>query len=149
MSGIKDTVGNETTSNTISSISFNVDDEEASISNIKMKNLNPTVDGMNFFAKTGDTITITFTSNKILGKDPTVKLNDKDVTNIVTYDGQNYTCKINIDESFEEGTLELKITDVVSSTGRSDDTVYTNNNLTEGPVIYDKTPPSMEYVKKT
>ena len=79
--------------------------------------------------------------------DPIVRINGSDV-NSITHSGRNWTCKLIIDSSFAEGNLILYIGDVISINGRVSNITYGNNDLVEGPVYYDKTPPVVTYIKK-
>ena len=150
MQGTKDLVGNPTTVDVVSKVAFVIDDEEALITNIKMLNLNPPeiVSGEQLFVKTDGKVTITFTANKSLKSNPMVKVNGVNV-NSISRSGRNYTCTITIDSSFEEGTLVLYIGDVISANGKTSNITYSNADLIEGPVYYDKTNPIVEYITKT
>ena len=148
--GIVDAVGNETTQDIHSAMSFVIDDEEATITNITMLNVTPDskVPNEHLFVKTDGEVTVTFKTDKELKQNPVVRLNNTNME--VTKDGLNYTCKLIIDNSFEEGTLQLYIGDVVSKNGRISDKTYTNTDIStgNGPVYYDKTPPVLEYIPK-
>jgi hypothetical protein len=148
--GTEDAVGNATTSYTVSPMYFVVDDEEATITNIEMYNSSPDpkVPGEKYYVKTNGQVIVTFKTDKALKQDPVVRLNNVNM-DIQSAEG-SYYCRIYIDESFEEGPLQLYIGDVISDYGRASDRVYTNDDITpgKGPVIYDKTPPKVEYIPK-
>ena len=110
----------------------------------------PAVPSEQLFVKTDGTVTVLFKASKALGPDPVVKINGVSVDSIV-HSGLNYTCRIKINESFEEGILQLSITGVVSRQGKLSDRVYTNEDISDGqgPVYYDKTLPILEYDPKT
>ena len=151
MRGVEDFVGNATTDDVVSTMKFTIDDEQALLTNIKMLDLTPSpeVPEEKLFVKTDGEVTVTFTSDKLLRVDPIVRINGVDMTSI-THSGRNYTCKIRIDNTFEEGTLQLFIADVMSINGRVSDITYTNDDIVngEGPVYYDKTLPVLENIKK-
>lgn len=147
LEGVKDSVGNATTKAVCSNIYFSVDDIEVSITNIKMQDLAPVVANEYLFVKTNGVVTISFEADKKLGEDAVVTLNNKEV-NVQTTDGKKYIGAVEITDDFEEGTLQLKITNIVSETGKVNEKTYTNDDLTEGPVIYDKTVPVLEYISK-
>ena len=149
LKGIKDAAGNETTENVVCNMRFVIDDEPAVLSNIKMLDVTPSpeVPDEHLFVKTGGEVTVTFTASKDLAADPIVRINGVNVDSI-THSGRNWTCKITIDSSFKEGILELYIGDVVSINGRVSTTTYSNDDLVEGPVFYDKTLPVVNYIKK-
>ena len=148
--GIVDAVGNATTQNKVSSMAFVIDDEEAILTNITMLDVVPDskVPNEHLFVKTNGEVTVTFTTDKELKQNPVVRLNNVNME--VTKNGLNYTCKLTIDSSFDEGTLQLYIGDVVSINGRISERTYTNADITSGrgPVYYDKTPPVLEYIPK-
>ncbi len=164
--GTKDEAGNEVTNSyneqgysngTVHSVGFIVDDEKPQVKNIKMLDLTPAVAGEDpgdrLFIKTGETLTVTFTTTKILKANPIVRINGIDMTKItktdrVSANESDYTCTLVIDDTFTEGTLQLLITDVISANGRVGEEVYRNADLVEGPVYYDKTLPKLEYIKK-
>ncbi len=128
---------------------FVIDDEQARLSDIKMFNNTPPreVENERLFVKTGGEVTVTFTASKDLFTDPIVRINGADV-NSITHSGRNWTCKLIIDSSFAEGDLNLYIGDVISINGRVSNIIYTNADLAEGPVYYDKTMPVVTYIKK-
>ncbi len=149
-SGIVDAVGNATTSNKCSEFSFNVDDIQAELTEITMLNVTPDskVPNEHLFVKTNGEVTVTFKADKALKQNPIVRINDVNMN--VTSEGLNYTCKLIIDSSFAEGTLQLYIGDVVSQNGRRSNKTYSNADIVtgQGPVYYDKTLPVLEYVPK-
>ncbi len=152
MRGIEDVVGNPTTEDYVSPMKFTIDDEQARLSNIKMLNLNPPnqVRNEHLFVKNGGTVTISFTSDKVLRRDPIVRLNGVDVTDI-THSGKNYTCRVVIDPAiYDEGTLQLYIGDVMSENGRVSNITYDNDDIVsgQGPVYYDRTLPVLDYIPK-
>ena len=147
MHGTKDIAGNEQPNDVHSTFKFVVDDEEAILSNISMNNLTPAVTGENKFVKTDGEVTVKFTSSKLLKQNPIVRINGKDM--VVTSSGKDYTCTITIDESFDEGNLQLFIGDVMSVNGKVSSRTYTNADLADSkPVFYDKTFPVLEYINK-
>jgi hypothetical protein len=148
--GIVDAVGNATTTDTWSPMTFIVDDMAATLSEITMLNLNPAVTGERLFVKTDGTVTITFKASKELFANPVVRVNGQNVDTI-SHSGLNYTCKIQITDEFREGTLQLEIGQVMSANGKLSSAVYTNSDIynNQGPVFYDKTNPLIEYVPKT
>ena len=144
--GVSDAVGNLTTEKVVS-VGFKVDDVRPEVTNIQMYNANPAVVGEDLFVKTGGTVTVTFTVDKILRYNPVVKLDDQTASTI-NHNDYNYTCTFPISEIYEEGTLYLFIGDVVAENGRTALRSYNNDDLVKGPVIYDKTLPLIEYVPK-
>jgi hypothetical protein len=148
--GVVDAVSNATTRDVVSSMAFVIDDEEAILTNITMLDVTPDskVPDEHLFVKTNGEVTVTFIADKELKQNPVVRLNNVNME--VTKDGLNYTCKLIIDSSFDEGTLQLYIGDVVSLNGRISERTYTNADITsgKGPVYYDKTPPVLEYIPK-
>ena len=147
LEGVKDRVGNPTTEPVCSEIYFSIDDVAVVVENIKMLNLVPEVENENLFVKTNGTVTISFDIDKKVSQTPRVTLNGQQVI-ISEVDDLSYKGTIEITESFKEGTLELIISNIVSETGKVSSKVYTNADLTEGPVIYDKTLPEFEYISK-
>lgn len=147
LEGVEDRLGNPTEKPVWSDMYFNIDDEDVMITNIKMLDLSPAVAQEYLFVKTGGVVTISFEADKELGKSPTVLLNGQAVQ-VETVDGLSYRGSIVITDSYEEGTLQLEITNVVSATGKVSSKTYTNDDLTEGPVIYDRTLPVFEYISK-
>ena len=147
--GTKDKVGNEIPTDTISQVGFVIDDEQPKLSNIKMVNKNPASEVPNekYFVRTGGEVTVTFTSDKDLRSNPIIRINGVNMTS-VTHSGKNWTCKLRIDSTLEDGTLQLYIGDVISVNGRVSSTTYSNSDLVEGPVYYDKTLPAIEYINK-
>ena len=149
--GLKDAVGNATKDPYVDkNVFFIVDDTVATLEDIYMLNVTPAVPSEQLFVKTDGTVTVLFKASKALGPDPVVKINGVSVDSIV-HSGLNYTCRIKINESFEEGILQLSITGVVSRQGKLSDRVYTNEDISDGqgPVYYDKTLPILEYDPKT
>lgn len=150
--GVSDRIGNRTTEQEKASFSFKVDSKEAVITNIQMRNREPAIKTEPFFVKTDGYVTITFTVDKELQRDPLVTLNGNRVTDISVSEENklDYTCRIKITDIFEEGTLQLKITNVVSKAGVVSATVYENSNIVpgSGPVFYDKIFPLFEYISK-
>ena len=148
LEGVEDSVGNPTTQAVCSGITFNVDDVEVQIVSIEMVNLSPAVDSEYLFVKTEGIVTIFFETNKKLGEEAVVTLNNQKVE-VEAVSDLEYMGTIKITEKFEEGVLELKISNVVSETGKVSKSVYTNEDITgRGPVIYDKTLPVIEYISK-
>lgn len=151
LEGVKDAVKgdvkNATNEPTVSEMYFSIDDVEVIVSNIKMINLNPEVENENFFVKTGGTVTISFDIDKEVSQTPKVTLNGQ-VVNVSETSDLSYTGTVEITETFAEGTLELTISNIISETGKANTTTYTNADLVEGPVIYDRTLPSFEYISK-
>lgn len=147
LEGVKDKVGNPTTKAVCSEIYFNVDDVDVTVSNIKMLNLSPAVEEEHLFVKTNGEVTISFETDKKLGEDAIVTLNDTKVT-MQSTDGLTHVGKVKIVDSFAEGTLQLSISNIVSETGKISTKTFSNVDLTEGPVIYDKTLPEFEYISK-
>lgn len=145
--GVKDSVGNETVKPEKSSFAFVLDDEEVKVSNIKMSNLMPEVVNEYYFVKENGYVTVSFEVDKKLGQNPVVKINEKLVT-METSDGLKYVGRIQITNSFEEGELQLNISNIVSETGRINKEIYTNEDLVEGPVYFDYTIPVLEYISK-
>ena len=148
--GIPDAVGNKTPDPFVDkNVAFIVDDTIATLTEITMLNVTPSVPGEQLFVKTDGTVTVTFKASKPLGPDPVVKLNGVVVDSIVHSD-LVYTCRLKITDSFEEGTLELMINGVVSRQGKLSDRIYTNADIYngKGPVYYDKTLPLLVYIPK-
>ncbi len=144
--GVSDAVGNLTTERVISD-GFVIDDVRPEVTNIKMFNANPAVAGEDLFVKTGGTVTVTFTVDKVLRYNPVVKIDDQTASTI-SHNGLDYTCTFPISEIYEEGTLYLFIGDVVAENGRTALRSYDNDDLVKGPVIYDRTLPLIEYIPK-
>ena len=153
--GVKDAVGNGTPEDIICSqtMPFVVDDTEATISEITMLDEEPDqqVRNEHLFVKTNGEVIVKFKSDKKLRQNPLVRINGQDMTISRSPDGLEYVCSIIIDSSFEEGTLQLFIGDVVSINGRLSNRTYSNDDIVDGqgPVYYDKTNPVIEYVPKT
>ena len=148
LEGVKDRVGNPTTEPVCSEFAFVVDDEEVEVTNIRMEDLSPAVEKEFLFVKTDGVVTISFETNKKLGVEPVVTLNGKKVTIVTSEDGLSHRGVITITDSFEEGILELEISNIVSESGKVNTKTYTNEDLTVGPVIYDRTLPVLEYISK-
>ena len=147
LEGVEDRIGNPTTKPVCSEIYFNVDDVEVVVSNIKMLDLSPAVDAEYLFVKTSGMVTISFDTDKILGEDAVVTLNGNKVT-MQSTDGLSHVGAIQITDDFEEGILQLSISNIVSETGKVNPQTYSNDDLVEGPVIYDRTIPVFEYISK-
>ena len=148
LEGTKDRVGNETTEAVCSEMYFNVDDVEVIVSNIKMLNLSPAVNNEYLFVRTDGVATISFDTDKKLGENAIVTLNGYPVE-MATNNGLNHVGTIKITQTeFNEGILDLKISHIVSEAGKVSETIYTNTDLVEGPVIYDRTLPVFEYISK-
>ena len=145
--GVKDAVGNATTAPVTSEFQFVIDDLRPEISNIRMFNANPAVPGEDLFVKTDGTVTVTFTASKALKQNPTVRLDDVNATSI-THNGLDYTCTFPISTSYEEGILNLFIGDIIALNNRPSVRSYNNDDLTYGPVRYDRTLPEIEYIPK-
>ena len=126
---------------------FTIDDVRPEVLNIQMFNPSPVVAGEDLFVKTNGTVVVTFSVDKTLRYDPVVKIDSRDAEEI-THSGLNYTCTFTIDELFQEGTLHLFIGEVMAENGRLAERSYDNDDLIKGPVIYDKTPPLVEYIPK-
>lgn len=146
--GVKDAVGNETKNAVCSEITFNVDDQDVTLSNIRMYNANPEISGESGFVKTNGTITVTFAAGKALASAPIVKIGGVDVTNITSIDNINWKATIVASSLIPEGTVSLNISGIVTQAGKPSSNTYTQDNLSEGPVIYDATTPSLEYIDK-
>ena len=144
---VKDRVGNATTEPVCSEMYFSIDDVAVVVNNIKMLNVNPEVEDENLFVKTNGTVTITFDVDKKVSQAPRVTINGQ-VVNVSATNDLSYKGTIEITESFTEGTLQLVISNIVSETGKASSITYTNDDLVEGPVIYDKTLPTFEYISK-
>lgn len=151
MRGVEDAVGNATIDDVVSGMHFTIDDEQPRLTNIKMLDVTPSYEVPEevLFVKTDGEVTVTFTSDKLLRVDPIVRINGVDMTSI-EHVGMNYTCKIRIDNTFDEGTLQLFIGDVMSINGRVSDITYSNDDIVtgQGPVYYDKTLPVLDNIKK-
>ena len=148
LEGVKDKVGNVTTKPVCSGIYFSIDDQETVVSNIRMEDLSPAVEKEFLFVKTSGIVTISFETDKKLGKEPEVTLNGQKVVINSSADGLTHVGTITITNDFAEGVLQLRIANIVSETGKINKTIYTNDDLTEGPVFYDKTLPVFEYISK-
>ena len=153
--GVKDAVGNATPEDVKCSeaLPFVVDDTEATVSEITMINEHPDyqVPDEHLFVKTNGEVIVTFKVDKRLRQNPIVRINGQDmIINRTTDDGLNYRCSLVINSSFEEGTLQLFIGDIVSVNGRLSERTYSNADIVngKGPVYYDKTPPVIEYIPK-
>ena len=150
MKGIKDEAGNDTKQNVVGTLGFIIDDEKPTLSNIKMLDYTPADPGIDpgdqLHIRTNQIVTVSFTTSKHLKYDPIVRINDVDM--IISHTGKNYVCTLKIDNTFTEGTLKLYIGDIISINGRLADRTYSNNDLVAGPVIYDRTLPVVEYIKK-
>lgn len=146
--GILDAVGNETTEPTVSSMSFDVDDEKPELTNIKMFNADPAVPGEELYVKTGGTVTVTFTASKELRANPIVRINNINASTITHNTRNEYTCTFPIDTNYEEGLLDLFIGDVTSKAGRLSERSYNEEDLIKGPVRYDRTLPVIVYIPK-
>ena len=149
LEGIEDRVGNATPDPVCSEMYFSVDDQDVLVSNIQMLDLSPAVDGEYLFVKTDGMVTISFDTDKELGQDAIVTLNGQKVT-MQTNDGLKHVGAIKITDSFDEGVLQLQISNIVSITGKVSTEVYTNDDIVpgKGPVIYDRTLPVLEYISK-
>ena len=148
LEGIEDKVGNATTKPVCSEIYFSIDDQEIIVSNIKMEDLSPAVEKEYLFVKTSGVVTISFKTDKKLGEKPNVTLNGYSVAIQSSSDGLTHVGTVNITDDFEEGILQLKISNIVSETGKVNKETYDNSDLVEGPVFYDKTVPAFEYISK-
>ena len=149
LEGVEDRVGNPTTEPVCSGMYFNVDDVEVEVTNIKMLDMIPAVNNEYLFVRTDGTVTISFETDKKLGADAVVTLNGNPVEMNSSNNGLEHvgTIKITYAE-FAEGVLQVRISNIVSETGKVSNRVYTNDDLTEGPVIYDRTLPVFEYISK-
>ena len=149
LEGVEDRVGNPTTEPVCSGMYFNVDDVEVEVTNIKMLDMIPAVNNEYLFVRTDGTVTISFETDKKLGADAVVTLNGNPVEMNSSNNGLEHvgTIKITYVE-FAEGVLQVRISNIVSETGKVSNRVYTNDDLTEGPVIYDRTLPVFEYISK-
>lgn len=148
LEGVEDRVGNPTTKPVCSEMYFNVDDVEVEVTNIKMLDLSPAVNNEYLFVRTNGMVTISFETDKKLGEDAVVTLNGYPVE-IATNNGLTHVGTIKITQTeFKEGILEVRISHIVSEAGKVSNRVYTNSDLTEGPVIYDRTLPLFEYISK-
>ena len=147
-SGVSDALGNETEEPVCSKIKFNVDDEDVTISNIRMYNANPEIDGKRLFVKTGGTVTVTFAASKALGKAPKVIVGGVASTNVTSSDMKNWTATIKAASAMPEGKLSLTISNIETESGKDSSNTYTEANLIEGPVTYDATLPVFENVNK-
>ena len=112
-----------------------------------MLDLSPAVDAEYLFVKTSGMVTISFDTDKILGEDAVVTLNGNKVT-MQSTDGLSHVGAIQITDDFEEGILQLSISNIVSETGKVNPQTYSNDDLVEGPVINDRTIPAFEYISK-
>ncbi|MBO5179384.1 MAG: hypothetical protein J6B87_03465 [Clostridia bacterium] len=146
--GIEDSLKNKTTQTVCSTFTFNIDDEEIVLSNIKMYNPNPEVENQSGYVKTNGTVNVTFTSNKALAKAPTISVGGINVTNITSTDKINWTASIVATTAMPEGSLTLKISGLETVAGKTSSNEYTDANLTGNRVVYDKTTPTLEYVEK-
>lgn len=147
LEGVEDRVGNPTTEAVCSGMYFNVDNVDVKLTNIKMLDLAPVVDKEYLFVRTDGVVTISFETDKKLGDKAEVTLNGYDVEMTAISDLE-YVGTIDITSDFDEGVLEVEIKNIVSETGKVSTRVYTNDDLTEGPVIYDRTVPVFEYISK-
>lgn len=146
--GVQDSLGNKTTEVVCSSFTFNVDDEEVTLSNIKMYNPNPEVANQSGYVKTNGTVNVTFTSNKALASIPTVVIGGLNATNVTSTDKLNWTASILASTAMTEGTLTLKISGLETLAGKTSSKEYTGADLTGNAVVYDKTLPGLEYIEK-
>ena len=146
--GVEDALGNKTAKSVCSSFAFNIDDEEAALSNIKIYNPTPEVENQSGFVKTNGTIAVTFTANKALATAPTINVGGLNVTNITSDDKINWSATIVAATSMPEGELALKISGIKSLAGKESTKQYTNADLTGSSLIYDRTLPELEYIKK-
>jgi len=126
---------------------FKVDNVDVVVTNIKMLDLAPVVDKEYLFVRTDGVVTVSFETDKKLGAEAFVTLNGYKV-NMTAISDLEYVGTIDITTDFEEGVLQVEIKNIVSETGKVSTTVYTNADLTEGPVIYDRTLPVFEYISK-
>jgi len=147
LEGVEDRVGNPTTEPVCSGMYFKVDNVDVVVTNIKMLDLAPVVDKEYLFVRTDGVVTVSFETDKKLGAEAFVTLNGYKV-NMTAISDLEYVGTIDITTDFEEGVLQVEIKNIVSETGKVSTTVYTNADLTEGPVIYDRTLPVFEYISK-
>ena len=146
LAGVQDRLENKTEQPTISG-KFSIDDVIVAVENIKMLNLTPEVEDENYYVKTNGTVTISFEVDKKLSQTPKVTLNNQEVT-VTKVDDLNYMTSVQVTEAYAEGALQLTISNIVSEAGKVNSKVYTNADLIEGPVVYDKTLPEFEYISK-
>lgn len=147
LKGVEDRVGNPTTDDVCSGMYFNIDDVDVKVTNIKMLDLEPAVANEILFVRTNGYVTVSFDTDKKLGAEAYVTLNGYKV-DMNTTDGLTHSGTLRITDEFTEGELQLGISNIVSEAGRLSNQTYTNDDLTEGPVIYDKTLPALNYISK-
>lgn len=146
--GVEDAGNNKTTEAICSTIKFNIDDAELTVSNIRMYNPNPEITSQSGYVKTNGTVAVTFSSGKELSKAPTVNVGGIVSDNVTSTDNINWTATVIASSEMTEGPLSLNISNIVSVAGKTAVKEYTQSDLVEGPVIYDKTLPELEYIEK-
>ena len=118
------------------------------------------------FVKVGDTLTVTFDSDKkLLDDEIIVRINGVNMTTITETentstpeDDSTYTCTMVVPNSFEEGKLQLFIGNIMSYNHKLSTKSYNNNDLidyqdseitgNDAAVTFDKTSPIIEYIPK-
>lgn len=146
--GIEDAVGNKTKEAICGVNRYNVDDQDVTLSEIRMYNANPAVEGKTDYVKTNGEVTVTFKVSKALKGAPTVKIAEVTVTDVTSVDRINWVAKITATTAMPEGKLSLNISNVITQAGKESANTYNEDDLIEGPVIYDDTLPIMENVDK-
>lgn len=147
-SGVKDAVGNETQDAICSLDKYNIDDQDVTISNIRMYNETPVIEGKTGYVKKGGTVTLTFTASKALKGAPKVTIGGVTVSDVTSTDSTNWKAIITVGNEMPEGKLSLAIESIVTLAGKNSVNTYDEDDLVEGPVIYDDTLPTMENVNK-
>ncbi len=117
------------------SATFNVDNTAPSLSNVNIisDNANP------LFAKSGDQITLTFTSSETINT-PTVTIDGKNAS-VSNTSGNNWSATITTDGSENEGLAAFQISGIEDTIGNTAANVATLSNGNTGVTI-DFTPPS-------
>jgi hypothetical protein len=117
-----------------SSVTYEVDKPKITDVVITSSNSNPQ------YAKVGDTITLTFKSNKNLRYNPIVVIANGFGTKNSSSSGTNYSYSYVVSEDDNDGPVAIRISNIYSQTGIVGDVVTTINR---GSVIIDKTPPKI------
>lgn len=147
-SGVEDALGNKTKEAVCSIDKYNIDDQDLRVTDIRMYNSNPSVEAKTNYVKTNGIVTVTFATSKALKGAPTVKIGGVTVTDITSSDNINWVAKVVATQEMPEGRLTLSISNIITSAGKLSAKTYNENDLIEGPVIYDRTLPTMENVEK-
>lgn len=146
--GVSDAGNNKTTEPVCSESKFNVDDMELTLSNIRMYNPTPEIAGEGGFVKTDGTIMVVFASGKELANAPKVIIGGIQSSDVKSTDKINWTATVKATELIPEGEISLNISEIYAISGKAAQKNYTQDDLIEGPVIYDKTLPKLEYIDK-